>query len=347
MKSETLEDRAVPETGQQERIARPRLGFLGVGWIGRHRLQAVAEANCAEITALADVNTQALSAAQQFAPKAQTVATFEDLLAMNLDGVVIATPSAYHARQATQALEHGRAVFCQKPLARTASETRRIVEAAEANGRLLAVDYSYRHVNGVEAMRRLVRGGGLGTIFSVDLVFHNAYGPDKDWFYDPELSGGGCLIDLGTHLIDLALWILEYPEVTSLDSRLYRDGAQLGDASSTVEDYAQVAIAFAGGTSLRLACSWRISAGQDAVIEATFYGSRGAVSLRNVQGSFYDFQVEHNRGTQRQMLAVPPDAWGGRSVVNWARQLALGHGFDSSNWHLVDVARVVDWSYGR
>jgi predicted dehydrogenase len=48
-------------------------------------------------------------------------------------------------------------------------------------------------------------------VFAVDLVFHNAYGPDKPWFYDPELSGGGCVMDLGVHLVDLALWSLDFP----------------------------------------------------------------------------------------------------------------------------------------
>jgi predicted dehydrogenase len=63
-----------------------------------------------------------------------------------------------------------------------------------------------------------MRSGELGRVFAVDLVFHNAYGPDKPWFYDPELAGGGCVMDLGVHLVDLALWSLDFPGVTAVTS---------------------------------------------------------------------------------------------------------------------------------
>src|SRR5512138_3737632 len=68
--------------------------------------------------------------------------------------------------------------------------------------------------------RDLVREGALGEVYAVNLVFHNAYGPDKPWFYDARLSGGGCVMDLGIHLVDLALWALGFPEVEVLASRL-------------------------------------------------------------------------------------------------------------------------------
>jgi len=103
-----------------------------------------------------------------------------------------ATPSALHAPQTCQALEAGTAVFCQKPLARTADETRQVIRAARRADRILGVDLSYRFVDGVPQMRELVRSGELGTVFAADLVFHNAYGPDKPWFYDVRQSGGGC-----------------------------------------------------------------------------------------------------------------------------------------------------------
>src|SRR5205085_415527 len=128
------------------------------------------------------------------------------LCELDLDGLVIATPSASHAVQARAALERGIAVFCQKPLARTAAETASVVEAARAANRLLGVDLSYRHTEAMRHIGALARSGELGDIYAIDLVFHNAYGPDKAWFRDVKLSGGGCVIDLGTHLVDLALW---------------------------------------------------------------------------------------------------------------------------------------------
>src|SRR5690606_9429969 len=135
--------------------------------------------------------------------------------------IVIATPSALHAAQAVSALEAGLAVFCQKPLGRTSLEVRAVLQAARRLGKPLGVDLSYRYTVGMQRIHRLVRSGELGRIFAADLVFHNAYGPDKAWFRDPRLSGGGCMIDLGTHLIDLASWVLGDAEIGHVEADLY------------------------------------------------------------------------------------------------------------------------------
>ncbi len=338
---------AVSPNADRSSLIAPRLGFLGTGWIGRHRMEAIAADGHAVVTAVADASADAAAQAAAGAPGAAVAESLEALLDMGLDGVVIATPSALHAEQAIAALERGCAVFCQKPLARTADETRRVIHAARAADRLLGVDLSYRHTAGMRAIRELVQGGELGDVYAVDLVFHNAYGPDKGWFYDPALSGGGCVIDLGIHLVDLALWTLGWPAVRRADGRLYAKGQPLTDASRQVEDHAVATIDLASGASVRLACSWHLSAGQDAVIEAAFYGSQGGAALRNVDGSFYDFTAHRFRGTAREPLAVPPDAWGGRAAVAWARALADGARFDPEVEHLIDVAAALDGVYGR
>lgn len=314
-----------------------RLGFLGVGWIGRHRMEAIGRSGVAEIAAVAD------PAPEAGAP----LATLDELLEQELDGVVIATPSALHAEQSIRALEHGLAVFCQKPLGRTAAETRRVVDAARAADRLLAVDLSYRFTAGMHCIQELIAGGELGRIYAADLVFHNAYGPDRPWFYDPVLSGGGCVMDLGVHLVDLALWTLGFPEVSGVSSRLFAGGEPLGTRTDRVEDYALARLDLDSGTSVQLACSWRLPAGTDAVIAAAFYGTEGGAALRNIGGSFHDFSAERFRGTAREILATPPDEWAGRAAVDWAIRLAAGERFDPQTERLVDVAAALDLIYGR
>jgi predicted dehydrogenase len=328
-------------------VARPRLGFLGVGWIGRHRMEAIVADGAAEVVAIADGASDAVARALEAVSGARALNALDELLDCDLDGIVIATPSALHAQQGRRALASGRAVFCQKPLARTAAETRAVVEAARDADRLLGVDLSYRHTAAMQRIHELVRSGALGNVFAVDLVFHNAYGPDRDWFRNVALSGGGCVIDLGTHLIDLALFALEFPRVTSVASRLYARGHLLSPNPAVVEDYAVAQFELETGTMARLACSWNLSAGRDAVIEATFHGTRGGASMRNVNGSFYDFVAEHFEGTRRTVLVEPPDAWGGRAAVAWARQLAVNARFDSGIEHIVEVAAVIDRIYGR
>jgi predicted dehydrogenase len=321
-----------------------RLGFLGTGWIGRNRMEAILATGAATAVAVCDPSPGCLSDALTLAPDAQTVSSLTEMLALDIDGVVIATPSALHSAQSIEALQAGKAVFCQKPLGRTAKETRAVVEAARDADRLLGVDLSYRHTAAMQAIAALVRSGALGPVFAVDLTFHNAYGPDKDWFYDPARSGGGCVVDLGVHLVDLALWTLGFPAVADVDARLLRAGRP--PLSDEVEDYAVARFA-AGDTQVRLACSWRLNAGRDAVIEAAFYGTEGGAALRNVAGSFHDFTAERFDGTAAMSLAQQPDAWGGRAAAAWVEQLERSPAFDPTAEQFVRTADVLDRIYGR
>lgn len=321
----------------------PRVGFLGVGWIGRHRMRALIDAGAVEVAGIADPSETMLREATTAAPGAAVADGLEGLLDLDLDGLVIATPSALHAQQSIVALERGVSVFCQKPLGRSRSEVAAVVEAARRADRLLAVDLSYRHVEAMRRVREVVTGGEIGRVFHVDLTFHNAYGPDKPWFYDPALAGGGCVMDLGTHMVDLALWTLGDPAVASVSSALMAGGRPLREG--VVEDFGAATLTLADGTLVRLACSWRLPAGQDAVISAAFYGTEGGAVLRNVDGSFYDFVGERLRGQSRERLVSPPDAWGGRAAVAWARQLAEGGRFDPEADKLTVLAQTLDRIY--
>jgi predicted dehydrogenase len=130
-----------------------------------------------------------------------------------------------------------------------------------------------------------------------------------------------------------------------VSSDLLSGGAAL--AEGQVEDYAVANLTLENGASARLACSWRLPAGCEAVISAAFYGTQGGAALRNVGGSFYDFTAERFHGTSTETLTSPPDAWGGRAAADWAERLGRGERFDPAAERLVDVARVLDRIYGR
>ncbi|MDP1026471.1 Gfo/Idh/MocA family oxidoreductase [Sphingomonas sp. KR1UV-12] len=322
---------------------RPRVGFLGVGWIGRHRMAAMLATGAIEAAAISDPSAEMVTEAAALVPGAAIVDDLDAMLALGLDGVVIATPSALHADQSIRALSGGAAVFCQKPLGRDADEAARVVEAAERADRLLSVDFSYRLTSGMQAIAGLLREGALGRVFAIDLVFHNAYGPDKPWFYDRAQSGGGCVMDLGVHLVDLALWALGADEPATVEARLFAGGTPL--TADAVEDYAVATLTLADGTAIRLACSWRLNAGVEAEIGATFYGTSGGARLRNIGGSFYDFAAERFAGTTTEALAPVDSDWGGRAAADWARRLAAGARFDPKAKRLVTVARTLDRIY--
>jgi predicted dehydrogenase len=322
-----------------------RLGFLGVGWIGRNRMEAMLKTGKAEAVGIADPSDENAREAQALAPDAKPVSSLDELLALKPDGIVIATPSALHAEQSIEALDAGAAVFCQKPLGRTAPEVDAVLDAARRADRLLGVDLSYRHTAAMQAIRDQIRSGRLGQPFAADLTFHNAYGPGNAWFYDRKLSGGGCLIDLGVHLVDLALWLFDFPEVLEARGRLLKSGRP--PAADEVEDFATGELLLANGVTVRLACSWNLSAGQDAEIRATFYGTQGSAEMRNENGSFFDFVADRFTGRDRQRIAGYPDHWGGRAAVDWVERLASGGRFAGTTTGLSETARVLNDLYGR
>ncbi|RYD41727.1 MAG: Gfo/Idh/MocA family oxidoreductase, partial [Verrucomicrobiaceae bacterium] len=183
--------------------------------------------------------------------------------------------------------------------------------------------------------------GRLGKLYAIEAVFHNAYGPDKPWFYRRSESGGGCLLDLGIHLVDLAMWCAGFPAFCA-GHAIFRNG----DGDDPVEDHATALVEFERGIALQLACSWRAPAGCDADISLRIFGSDGGASFRNANGSFMDFTAELlGKDRSRTIVAAPPDDWSGRAAIAWAEQLATSAAYDPSVETAVAVAQVLDSLY--
>ncbi|HEY0457016.1 MAG TPA: Gfo/Idh/MocA family oxidoreductase [Verrucomicrobiae bacterium] len=332
-------------SGEKARKRLPRLGFLGVGWIGRKRLEAITQTGMAAVAAIADPAPALLVEAAKSAPGAACLASMEELLEEDLDGVVIATPSALHAQQAERAIRQGLPVFCQKPLGRNTAENRRVIEAAREMDVLLGVDLSYRFINEVRTVVDLARSGELGKVYAAEFIFHNAYGPDKAWFYDPKLSGGGCVIDLGIHLVDLALWTLNFPRVQGSTSRLFAQGEPLAERERQVEDFAVARLDLETGAVVEVACSWKVHSGCDAIISGTFYGTEGGAQFRNVNGSFVDFTAERFYGTRRETSSSCQGGWGGLAAVDWALRLGRSSKYNPEIESLIAVSETLDAIY--
>jgi len=326
---------------------RPRLGFVGLGWIGAMRLEAVAGRagrSGAEVVAICDASPGRLESTARNYAGAACFQDYDEMLSraavLRLDGVVIATPNALHAPQALAALGCGLAVFSQQPLALDAGTAQSLVDAARQAGRRLAVDDAYRFTEGARCLRELIAGGSLGRVFCLDAAFHNAFGPDKPWCFDPELSGGGALIDQGVPLIDLAFWLLGDPEVRSVDGSTFRAGQD-----TAVEDFAAARIEMAGGTVINLAASWHAHAGQDCVIRSQVFGSAGGADFHNVAGSFYDFELARFDGSGITIETRESRGWINRAVLHWVERLGVDPGFDPAVERSVAVSAVVDAVY--
>ncbi len=332
---------------------RPRLGFVGLGWIGAMRLEAVAGRtgrSGAEVVAICDVSPGRLESTARNYAGAACFQEYDEMLSraasLRLDGVVIATPNALHAPQALAARGQGLAVFCQPPLALDAGAARSLVGAARQAGRRLAVDDAYRFTEGARCLRELIAGGSLGRVFFLDAAFHNAYGPDKPWCFDPALSGGGALIDQGVPLIDLAFWLLGDPEVLAVDGSTFRASLdQDAPQGAMVEDFAAARIEVAGGAVISLAASWHAHAGQDCVIRSQVFGSAGGADFYNVAGSFYDFELARFDGSGTTIETRESRGWINRAVLHWVERLGVDPGFDPAVGRSVAVSAVVDAVY--
>lgn len=323
----------------------PKLGFLGVGWIGKNRLEALAAAKASENIAICDTDETTVQETLKVVPSARAYDSFDELLKENIDGIVIATPSALHAKQAIKALEQGKAVFCQKPLGRNLAETKAVVNQAQKMNKLLGVDYSYRCTKAINAIKEIIDEGKLGKIYAVEAVFHNSYGPDKSWFYDPKLSGGGCLMDLGSHLVDLMLYLFNAPSTEVRYANILSEGKTISNHWETVEDFAEAQLCTSSGISIRLACSWKLSVGKDADIRINIFGTEGGASFSNIDGSFYDFKAQIHSQNFTETIVTPPDDWQGKAIQEWAKRLAHKNTFSSANNELIKTAALLEDIY--
>ena len=191
------------------------LGFAGLGWLGESLLKDLPGFPALRLAAVQDVRPDLL---ERYTSPWRGTEYSAMLAAPGVDAVVICTPNALHVPQAQLALEAGKHVLVQKPLALTCADAQATVDLAAQRQRLLFVDYTYRFLETVRVLRESLRARPR----RVSARFHNIYGPgqEKTWFFDPRLSGGGALVDLGVHLLDLAVWLLQPSAVSLLDAEL-------------------------------------------------------------------------------------------------------------------------------
>jgi predicted dehydrogenase len=124
-------------------------------------------------------------------------------------------------------------------------------------------------------------------------------------------------------------------------------GKPISRIHDQVEDFAVATLQLSNGTVVRLACSWRLNAGYDCVIDASFYGSKGGAAMRNLAGSYYELTADRFIATKQHRLCSPPDDWGGRAALEWAEHLASDRAYDPAAEQFVAVSQVIDLIYSN
>jgi len=189
-----------------------RAGIVGLG-IGKSHAKGYLTSADAELVAICDMNVTRLNEAGEAWRVENRYSDYVQMFAeADLDVVSICLPNALHATVSIAALEAGIHVLCEKPMAQTVAEAQLMIAAAERNKVRLMVAYNYRYRSDSQWMRRVVQSGLLGDIYHANLTWRRETGiPGWGVFGSKAASGGGSLIDLGVHVLDLGLWMMNFP----------------------------------------------------------------------------------------------------------------------------------------
>jgi len=224
------------------------IGFIGCGGVSRGHLKRLNENPAAQITALCDKNREVLKErAKLIGQKLPFYSDYQAMLAKEeLDAVVICTPHTLHYQEAMDCLQRGIHVLTEKPMVCTVERAKNLIEKAEEVDRTLMVSYQRHYKPELRWAHDYVAGGKLGKVFFISSYLSQSWaGITKTWRGRKDLSGGGELMDSGSHIVDLVCWIsqLEPVEVTAFISNEFAVDEEVDILSSVSVRFSNRAIA--------------------------------------------------------------------------------------------------------
>ena len=253
-----------------------RVGIVGAGAIARRaHLPAVRRSGCLDVVAVADTDrARAEAVATEFGVPA-AYGSLEEMLekAQDIDAVVICTPNHLHAAQAIASLEAGKHVLVEKPMATSLEDARRMVALAKASRRVLMVGFTHPFYEFNRRARKLVSDGVIGRVLSFRVRFAHqgpyvAWAAESEWFLSRIHAGGGALIDMGIHAVDLIRW-LTGSEVVEVSAMLANP-----DPEGEVDRIAHLVLRLRNGALGSIEVGWSSHAG---AMGHELYGSEGAL----------------------------------------------------------------------
>jgi predicted dehydrogenase len=308
-----------------------RAGVIGLGVGGVHADGYTHSAN-AQLVALCDSNEARLKerADQYHIPAEGCFTDYREMLAgARLDVVSVCLPNVLHAEAAIAALEAGCHVLCEKPLAPSTVEVQDMIEAARLNDRQLMVAYNYRYRADTRWIRQMVQDRRLGKIYHIEAWWRRETGiPGWGWFGSKQMSGGGALIDLGVHVLDLALWLLDFPAARTVSGavrsyfgprgqKVWGSARWLTDSAGSefdVDDGAVGFIRLEGDTVISLHATWaEHRAPQDDMIRLEVQGTEGTAVLQIANYRKEDTLRFYTEMVGEPVTVIPAVRWSGAS----------------------------------
>src|SRR5699024_2858974 len=269
------------------------VGIVGVGSISTSHINPYLQNKNVKLMALCDINEQRLQEKGKLYCVDLLYKNYDELLSNNdIDAISICTWNNSHAEIAIAALEAGKHVLVEKPLSMTVDEALAVEEAAKNSGKVLQVGFVRRHGENTKILKQFIDNGDLGEIYYAKATCIRRLGNPGGWFSDKSKSGGGPLIDLGVHFIDLIWYLMGKPQPISVSGNTY---SKLGNRShienlsfykaadydptlNDVEDLANAFIRFENGASLYIDVSFTLHAKEDE-ISTVLYGEKGGAEI--------------------------------------------------------------------
>lgn len=273
-----------------------KIAIVGCGGIakGKH-LPSLSKQEQIEIVAFCDIITErAQEAAEKYGtPEAKVYEDYRELLKDGaIDVVHVCTPNDSHAEISIAALEADKHVMCEKPMAKTTADARRMVEAAKRTGKKLTIGYNNRFRADSRYLKEVCQDGDLGEIYYAKAhAIRRRAVPTWGVFLDEEKQGGGPLIDIGTHALDLTLWVMNnYEPKVVLGTAFHKLSSKENAANAwgswdpkkfTVEDSAFGMIVMKNGATIVLESSWALNTLDVKEAKCTLSGTEGGADMED------------------------------------------------------------------
>lgn len=272
------------------------VGIIGCGEIAFSKhMPGLSKLKGVQMTAFCNRSIEkAESAAAEFGADVSKVYKDYHKLLQNekIDLVHVCTPNNSHAKISTAALEAGKDVMCEKPMALNYEEAQKMYETAEKNGRKLSVSYQNRFKAENQLFKEVVESGKLGKIYyAKSLALRRRGVPTWGYFLDKEIQGGGPLIDIGTHSLDLTLWLLDNYQPKIVLANVFNEMKDESSAANyfgpweqdefEVEDSAVAHLIMEDGTSIMLETSWALNTPEEHDIKTVLSGRKAGADNFN------------------------------------------------------------------
>lgn len=265
-----------------------RVAVVGAG-IGSAHAAALKRVPAAELVAICDLDREKAARLAAEHDVRRVVTDYEELLAMkDVDAVTLGVPNYLHAPMAIAGLAAGKHVLCEKPMAVNAAEAARMVAAAKKSDRIFMMAYNRRFSGEAMLLKQYVEAGELGRIYAARTGWLRRVGIPGwgSWFRRKDQAGGGPLIDLGVHVLDLTLWLMGFPKVKAVSGATYAEfgptgrgfwGTPAPGSIYDVEDLAMAMIRLADGGTIMLEASWA-SFTEKEMVYLNLLGTKGGAS---------------------------------------------------------------------